>query len=324
MEYPDFKVLVRCFTYNHSKYICETLDGFCRQRTSFPFICCIIDDASTDGEQDVIRQYIENHFIINIEKTQETDDYYYSFAQHKNNENCFFAVYYLKYNHNSNKRRKISYLSDFRNICKYEAACEGDDYWISDLKLQKQVEILEDNEDYAFCVHAFYKLVNGCLETVDKFQEQSFVFGKQELLHHWLTQPLTSLYRIDSLPSEEEVKKYRNYMDNHFYYLLLLRGKGYNIGEYMGVYRISGEGVWTSQNRLGRYKSDLISYRELYENYKDDYLMRKLISVYSTYIYLSIKNHTSFELLPFSLLGMKGYTISFLKLMKKLFFGMSY
>lgn len=320
MNYPNFKVLVRCNTYNQSKFVHDTLDGFAMQQTSFPFICCITDDASTDGEQEVIRQYVEDHFNIEEEKCLETDDYRMIYAQHKNNKNCFFAVFFLKYNH-YRKKSKIPYIKEFRSICKYEAICEGDDYWISDSKLQKQYDILENNDEYSFCVHAFYKLKNGQLEKGDPFQEKSFGFGTEELLHHWLTQPLTSFYRLDTYPTTEETSKFRNFMDNHLFYLMLLKGKGYNIGEYMGVYRISGEGVWTSINSLARYKSDVISYRELYEHHKDDYLMKKLISVYSTYIYLSIKNHTIYELLPLSLLGIKGYSIAYLKVIKKLIFG---
>lgn len=324
MEYPNYKVLVRCFTFNHAKYISKTLDGFCIQQTSFPFICCVVDDASTDGEPGVIKQYLEKHFAMTEAMYSETDDYCMSYAQHKNNKNCFFAVYYLKYNHYQ-KKSKFPYFKVFRDKCKYEALCEGDDYWISDSKLQKQYDALESNPECTLCVHPFYKLISGKIEKVDTFQDKSFIFGKKEWMRHWLTQPLTTLYKLDAFPSAEEIKKYKNYMDNHIFYLILSKGKGYNIGEYMGVYRISGEGNWTSRDRLGRFKSDVFSYRELFENHKeDDYLKRKLISVYSTYIYLSIKNHKGYEKLPFGLIGLKGNVIATLKVIKKLIFGMSY
>ena len=58
IQYPapklKYKVLVRCNTYNQCKYIEETLRGFAMQQTNFPFICCVFDDASTDGEQEVL------------------------------------------------------------------------------------------------------------------------------------------------------------------------------------------------------------------------------------------------------------------------------
>ena len=65
MEYPKFKVTVSCMTYNQSKYITDAMNGFTMQQTSFPYVCTIVDDASTDGEQEVIHQYVE-------EKTEAT------------------------------------------------------------------------------------------------------------------------------------------------------------------------------------------------------------------------------------------------------------
>lgn len=128
-----FMVYVSCMTYNHAPYIKETLDGFCAQKTNFTYVCGIIDDASMDGEQALLHQYLQDHFIMNDPaqvKKEETDDYGMLFTRHKDNENCFFAVYFLKYNHyQAGKKPKLPYVSQWLSGSKYYAICEGDDYW---------------------------------------------------------------------------------------------------------------------------------------------------------------------------------------------------
>ena len=148
MEYPKFKVCCRCFTFNQAKYITDAMNGFTMQQTSFPFVCCIVDDASTDGEQEVIRKYVEENFDFSegsVAYHKETDYAHITYAQYKTNKNCYFAVLYLKENHYSQKKSKMPYLDEWRGLCEYEAICEGDDYWIVPDKLQKQVDYLESH-----------------------------------------------------------------------------------------------------------------------------------------------------------------------------------
>ena len=149
-EQPRYLVHVSCKTFNHALYIEDAMNGFTMQETDFPFVCTIIDDASTDGEQNVIQKYIERHFDLNDKSTvrnEESDDFILAFAQHKTNKNCYFAVLYLKYNHYSIKKPKNPYIEEWMNV-KYIALCEGDDYWTHPQKLQKQVAFLESHPDY--------------------------------------------------------------------------------------------------------------------------------------------------------------------------------
>ena len=148
MNYPQFKVTVSCMTYNQSKYITDAMNGFTMQKTTFPFVCTIVDDASTDGEQEVIRKYVEQNFDFSegsVAYYKETDYARITYAQHKTNKNCFFAVLYLKENHYSQKKDKSPYLKEWRDGVEYLAICEGDDYWIVPDKLQKQIELLDAN-----------------------------------------------------------------------------------------------------------------------------------------------------------------------------------
>ena len=153
-----FKVCVWCNTYNQASYIKDTMDGFCMQQTNFPFVCLIMDDASTDGEPEVIKQYLNDHF--DTEWTKETDDYHLTVARHQENKNCFFAVYLLKYNHYTIKKRKLKYFREVTDETDYVALCDGDDYWTDAHKLQKQADALDANPQVTL-VYTNFQTIDG-------------------------------------------------------------------------------------------------------------------------------------------------------------------
>lgn len=146
----DYKVLVCCFTYNQSKYITDALNGFAMQKTDFPFVCHIQDDASTDGERDVIMSWMREECDMESTETIDVPESVIIIAKHKENKFCTFAFYFLKKNLYKEWNKKVDLLIPWREHCKYEALCEGDDYWISEDKLQKQVDFLDANIDYGF------------------------------------------------------------------------------------------------------------------------------------------------------------------------------
>lgn len=154
-----YKVCVYCATYNQSHYISETLDGFCLQQTAFPFICAIMDDASTDGEPEVIRQYLNNHFEPLLD-TEETDDYRLMMARHKENRNCFFAVLLMKYNHFGIGKSRLPYIRRWQESADYLAMCEGDDFWTDSQKLQRQADAL-DAAPHAYLAYTGFRIVDA-------------------------------------------------------------------------------------------------------------------------------------------------------------------
>lgn len=207
-----FAVCVRCMTYNQRNYIEETLHGFCMQDTHFPFVCIIVDDASTDGEPEVIKKYLDDNFQTNdkmLSEREETNDYELTFARHKENNNCYFAVFLLKYNHWGQKD-KTPYYIEWMNASKYLAICEGDDYWTDARKLENQVNFLEGHPDYALCYTktlrnnnnkvfgtwgdndcSFEGLLNGCIiPTLTRMERTSAYFDFLHIVkpheHKWL------------------------------------------------------------------------------------------------------------------------------------------
>ena len=58
----SYLVCSRCFTYNHEAFILDALNGFVAQVTSFPVVYTIVDDASTDNEPKILRDYYYDFF----------------------------------------------------------------------------------------------------------------------------------------------------------------------------------------------------------------------------------------------------------------------
>lgn len=147
----DYKVFVQCMTYNQSKYIEDALNGFALQETNFPFVCLVMDDCSTDGEQEVIRTWMQHECDMDKAECIEIELANIILVPHKSNANCTFSFYLLKQNIYG-KGKKVPLLSPWRAHSEYEALCEGDDYWTDPLKLQKQVDYMESHQDCTLCV----------------------------------------------------------------------------------------------------------------------------------------------------------------------------
>jgi glycosyltransferase involved in cell wall biosynthesis len=128
MTYSLPFVSICCITYNHEKFIKDALDGFLMQQINFPIEILIHDDASTDETANIIKDY-ENKYPDIIRPIYQRENQY-------------------------SKGIKPNVSFNFpRTQGKYIALCEGDDYWTDPLKLQKQVDFLEANPDFAICFH---------------------------------------------------------------------------------------------------------------------------------------------------------------------------
>lgn len=102
-------------TYNHGQFISDAIEGCLMQKTDFSVELIIADDASSDENQQIIKQYAEKNpeIIRPILRPRNIGA----------NPNWFDAF--------------------SRSKGRYIAICEGDDYWTDPLKLQKQVDLLE-------------------------------------------------------------------------------------------------------------------------------------------------------------------------------------
>lgn len=268
MENIKYMVRVSCITYNHVAYIEDAMNGFCMQETRFPFVCTIIDDASTDGEQKVIKNYIQAHFDLEgegVARNEETSDYYLTFAQHKTNKNCFFAVLFLKYNHYSNKKSKMAYLSEWTDT-KYVAFCEGDDYWIDPLKLQKQVDFLETHPNYGMCHTDFY--TTGRRHITPVKEEKDDIYWPSILTKGLRVGTVTAVVRADIYNNMPRLNMGKGWPigDLPIWYEIARVSKIKYLPEITATYRIVAESASHSQSldKVLRYEEKKLEMKRFY------------------------------------------------------------
>lgn len=155
---PNYKYMVatKCFTYNQAPYIEHTLKGFVLQETSFPAVYIVVDDASTDGEPEILLNWATEYLDMGGDNNWCELSYGKRIvAPLKGKINSLFVVLLLKENHYQTGRilQRFNYLSEWLEYSKYQAMCEGDDYWIYEKKIQEQVDYMETHSTCAL-VHS--------------------------------------------------------------------------------------------------------------------------------------------------------------------------
>ena len=231
-------VSVLIITYQHAPFIRDCLEGVLMQETDFPVEILIGEDGSTDGTREICIGYAEKYpdKIRLFLRNRETSNYY----DKKSGRT-------IRFNGKWNKKNSRG---------KYIAVCEGDDYWTDPLKLQKQADFLESNDDYILVVGGYEILDSktGKREKVikqihqyDAGREDGYSFTLETASKVWITKTLTMMYRKKT--SEQINKKLYQYIysrDVHTVYHLLQEGKGFYFTELFGVYRLHDGGVFSS------------------------------------------------------------------------------
>jgi glycosyltransferase involved in cell wall biosynthesis len=210
-------VSVRFMVYNNEEYIREAVESILLQQTDFMVEIVVGDDFSTDSTLDIIKEY------------KNTDKIHFNILQRVVNGDYW------------NDRKRSGRVCNFKNIVencsgKYVALLDGDDYWTDPLKLQKQVDFLEVNHDYAGSFHdttvineqdtddilkpfrGYKKSIfnlEDTISTIALFHTSSFVFRRDLLeIPTWFTKVQSAdmalfaiiasngpLYRIDATMS---------------------------------------------------------------------------------------------------------------------------
>ena len=236
------KVSVIVHTYNHEKFIRQTLDSILNQEVNFQYEVIVGDDASPDSTPQIILEYQAKfpHIIKPLLHPKNLGGY------GKNNTLATLAV------------------------CQgqYIAAMDGDDYWTNPLKLQKQVDFLDNNPDFVACFH------NALIHYEDGTAPDSYVnddnqkqvttvedlVGEDEI---WFMATSSVIFRNGIMKDYPQWFHDSKSGDIPRYILLGKHGKFYYINELMSVYRKNNGGMSFTDgkqdadflfNRIGMYK----------------------------------------------------------------------
>lgn len=219
---PDISIAM--LAYNHEKFIGQAIESVLMQKTSYTYKIIIAEDFSIDNTRKIVLEYQKNY-----------PDKIKLILQNKN----------VGANLNN-----IDLLSNLEG--KYIAALEGDDYWTDPLKLQKQVDFLEANLDYALCFHQVNISQDGIVreDIVDaKVSETTTIkdLAKGNYMHTCSVVFRNNLFA--------EFPKYFNQSPIGDYFLHMLNaryGAIKYIDEIMGVYRLHGNSSWSSKTQKER------------------------------------------------------------------------
>ncbi len=178
MDNQDIKVTVRCITYNQKDYIRQCLDGFVMQRTNFRFEAIVHDDASTDGTDEIVREYAEKYPDI-VKPIFETENQY------------------------SKHDGSLGRIMNAHTRGQYVAFCEGDDYWTDPLKLQKQADFLDANPQCSLTYHACKNVFSTpCKDNILFGESVKESYSEVDFVALYPFQTATVMYRKDILDSD--------------------------------------------------------------------------------------------------------------------------
>jgi len=214
------KVSVCIVTYNHEKFIAKALDGVLMQRTGFDFEIVVGEDCSTDNTRAILMEYQNRHPAMFRLLLNEKN-----LGAHKNIEAAMRA-------------------------CRgeYVAVLDGDDYWTSPDKLQKQVDFLDRHPECPACFHdALIIHADGSREpTAYRPRQKAFCTVEDLLLDNFIPTSSEMFRRclFDSLPDWIGKLKMGDWPAH---ILEALHGPIGYIDETMGVYRVHHGGVWSTK-----------------------------------------------------------------------------
>lgn len=219
--------------YNQEKYVDRALSSILSQKCGFEYNILVGDDGSTDGTVSKIIEWKHRYpEMIEI----------YSMPREVNKKHVggFRAS-----QNRLNLTRKV--------LSEYFVFLDGDDYYTSEEKFQKQIDVLENdkNKDCIGCAHQINATFPDGTEKI--YGGQPTKEGKYGLDTYWYRTYFhtdTIIFRSKVIEKIPYKLLENNYNDNMITYFSMQYGTIYYLSEVMVAYDQTGEGIWTGEKRF--------------------------------------------------------------------------
>ena len=211
-------VAVYMICYNCEAYIAQAIEGVLNQQADFAIKLFIGDDASTDGTSSICKMYQAR------------------FPQH-------IELLLHPANIGAVNNAKAVYEACLSSGARYIAMCEGDDYWTDPLKLQKQVNLLEANPQFALCFHEIMQLQEDTKEIKEFYSYTKELYNTSDVIR------LGTFIATPSIVFKAEYLQFPSWYfrtsfgDTALILMISLGGDIILIREKMGVYRKHEKGM---------------------------------------------------------------------------------
>ncbi len=224
MNAPTVSICVT--TYNHEDFIQEAIDSILAQQTNFPIEILIGEDGSDDKTREIVQRYEQ---------------------QHKNLIRAFYHEDKDKIYINGQKTGRKNLATNLINARgKYIALLDGDDYWLDNNKLQKQVDILENHPEYSICFHNAIH-VNRQGEMLDELAVNLHKerYDLDSILAGNPIPTMSAIFRNPYIQSLPDWFYQTDMGDWPLHIISATKGDALYMKEVMAVYRIHDQGRWT-------------------------------------------------------------------------------
>jgi glycosyltransferase involved in cell wall biosynthesis len=233
-----------CFiTYNHERFVAQALEGVLMQKTNFDYEIVIGEDCSTDRTREIIKDFIKKYpekirLLLRPQNIGAARNFVQTFSTCKG---------------------------------RYIALLDGDDYWTSPYKLQKQVDFLESHPECSECFHD--------VQVVSEEDKPLFISSPRRKKPRYTLKDLLKgnfIYTCSVVYRKGLMKEFPEWIykvsigDWPLHILNAQYGDIGYIDEVMGAYRVHSGGIHSSKEEMEQVKEtiEVYSYINAHLNYR--------------------------------------------------------